>query len=123
MDQDMKDSKENDQQVVKQVCENLDASIERMDAETRHKLIAIRENALAQRQPMFILNWAKAAFATVFAVALSILIINTQLPFTADNSLEEESIEAMELMAAQDTLELYEELEFYAWLAEEDAAS
>lgn len=119
----MQNSNENDQQFVKQVCENLDASLERIDAETRHKLITAREKALAQRQPIFTFNWSNAAFATAFTVALAILIVTTQLPFTTNNVLEEEGIEAMELMAAQDTLELYEELEFYTWLAEEDAAS
>ncbi len=119
----MKNSNENDQQLVDQVCENLDASIERIDAETRHRLVAAREKALAQRKPLLGFNWGTAAFASIFTAALAVLIVTTQLPISSDNLLEEESIEAIELMAGQDTLDLYEELEFYAWLAEEDAAS
>ena len=121
MHKNISDDNESNQALVEKVCENLDASLQRMDAETQHKLIAAREKALTQRASLFTFNWPKAALAAACSVALAILVITTQ--FSTQSLLQGEGVEVLELTAAQDTLELYEELEFYTWLAEEDAAS
>ena len=44
----------------------------------------------------------------------------TELAHELNQPLQGEGVEAIELIASQDTFELYEELEFYTWLAEED---
>lgn len=119
-------SNQNEQQFVTKVCEALDASVERVNAETTHKIIAARQQALAQQKQntLFALNWSKATLATALSIFVAVLIVKTQLPTTMkQGAIEEESIEAMELMAAQDTFDMYEELEFYTWLAEEDVAT
>lgn len=110
-----------EQEFVTQVRDALDDSVERIDAETRHNIIAARQQALAQHKQntFFASSWSKAAIATTLSIFVAVLIVKTQLP----GSIEEESIESMELMAAQDTLDMYEELEFYTWLADEDATT
>ena len=110
-----------EQELVAKVKETLDASVERMDAETRHRIIAARQHALAQdkQRTSLIPMWGKAGLATAFTVLVAILVVKTYMP----ESIDEEGIEAMELIAAQDTLEMYEELEFYTWLAEEDVTT
>ena len=116
----------NEEELVAQVRESLDASVQRQDAETRHKLIAAREKALAQskRNSIFTSVWLKPAFATACAVFVAFFIINTQFPITQNqNVVQSNEIEIIETLAEQDNLELYEELEFYTWLAQEDAAT
>ncbi len=110
-----------EQELVTQIREALDDSVERIDAETRHKINAARQKALAQQKQstFFALRWGTAGIATALSIFIAILIIKTQLP----GSIEEEDIEAIELMAAQDTFDMYEELEFYTWLAEEDVTT
>lgn len=110
-----------EKEFVTQIREALDASVERIDAETRHKINAARKQALAQQKQntFFASHWGKAGIATALSIFIAILIVKTQLP----GPIEEEGIEAMELMAAQDTFDMYEELEFYTWLAEEDVTT
>jgi len=115
-----KDSK-NEQEFVSQIREALDTSVKRLDAGTRHKIIASRKRALAKHNEnsSFILRWSKPAFAIAASVLIVLAIVQIQSP----NTLEQENIEALELIVAQDTLDMYEELDFYAWLADEDVTT
>ena len=119
----MSDEKQNvsEQKFVAQVTEALDASVDRIDAETCQKINVARRRALEQnkRKSFFAPTWNKTVLAAALSIFVAVLVVKTQ--FQAP--IEEENIEAMELMAAQDTLDLYEELEFYTWLAEEDVAT
>ncbi len=105
-----------DEELVSKVCEALDDSVKRIDAETSQRIIAARQQALAKAPKKFAFPKFIVAAATAFSILLAVIIVNTQL----NQPLESESVEAMELIAVQDTLELYEELEFYTWLVEED---
>ena len=116
----LKDSS-NDQGFVSQIRETLDASVEQMDADTCHKIIMSRKLALAQHKEKSssMLGWSKPAFAIAITVLVALVIVKLQLP----NTMEQENIEAIELIVSQDTLDLYEDLDFYAWLADEDVAT
>lgn len=124
----MSEEKQNssEQDFVAQINEALDASVDRIDAETRQKLNAARRNALAQqKQKVFLASsWSKAIFATALSVFVAVLVVKTQFPVTTEQGvIEEENLEALELIAAQDTLDMYEELEFYSWLVDEDVTT
>ena len=115
-----------EQEFVAQINEALNASAGRIDAETRQKLNAARRNALSQQKQNLFLssNWSKAIFATALTVLVGVLVVKTHNPFPQGQGvIEEDNIEALELMAAQDTLDLYEELEFYSWLVDEDVTT
>ena len=107
-----------DEKLVSQVCEALDDSVNRINAETSQRIVAARQQALASSPRRFFSTKFFAVTATAFSIFLAVMIVNTQL----NQPLENEGVEAIELMASQDTFELYEELEFYTWLAEEDVA-
>ena len=107
-----------EEKLVSHVREALDDSVNRIDAETSQRIIAARQQALAKAPRKFAFPKLLTAAATAFSILLVVVIVNFQL----NKPLETEGVEAMELIAAQDTFELYEELEFYTWLLEEDAA-
>ena len=105
-----------DEKLVSQVCEALDDSVSRINAETSQRIIAARQKALASSPRKFGSGKFFAVTATAFSIVFAVTIVLTQL----NQPIENESVEAIELIASQDTFELYEELEFYTWLAEED---
>ncbi len=124
----MSNDKQNssERELLTRISKALDDSVDRLDAETCHKLNAARQRALAQqkRKTFFTSNWNKAILATAFTVFIAVLVVKPQWPLINEQGvIEEESFEAMELMAAQDALDLYEELEFYTWLADEDVTT
>ena len=104
--------------MVSQVCEALDDSVNRINAETSQRIVEARQQVLASSPRKFFSAKFFAVTATAFSIFLAVIIVNTQL----NQPLENEGVEAIELMASQDTFELYEELEFYTWLVEEDVA-
>lgn len=124
MSKDKQNSSEQD--FVAQISEALDASVDRIDADMQQKLNAARRHALSQqKQKVFLASsWNKAIFATALSILVAVLVVKTQFPSSTEQGLiEEESIEALELIAAQDALDMYEELEFYSWLVDEDVTT
>jgi len=104
--------------LVSQVCEALDDSVQRIDAETNQSIIAARQQALAQSFKRFTMPKIFAA-ATALSIFVAVLLVNTQFnPFV-----DAENTQSVELAATPDTIELYEELEFYTWLVDEDVTS
>ena len=114
----------NDEKLVSQVSDALDDSVNRIDAETSQRIVAARKQALILNES----KWAPRKFsvpklftaaATALSIFIAVMIVNSQLN---QPTLSEEN-EVIELVATQDTIELYEELEFYTWLVEEDVTS
>ena len=95
----------------------LDRSAGTLDAKTRARLRAARREALAQAQAPrgFAPRWlvpvgAVTALAVVAALGLWWMPIAAPPPMAA-------SVEEAELLFATDNLELYQNLDFYRWLA------
>ncbi|MBT8124367.1 MAG: hypothetical protein KJO81_06040 [Gammaproteobacteria bacterium] len=107
-----------DEKLVSQVCDALDNSVNRIDAETSQKIIAARKSALERTPQRFSLPKLFAVAATALSIFIAVIIVKTQLnqPLVNEDT-------TMEMVASQDTFELYEELEFYTWLVEEDVTS
>lgn len=95
------------------------ASTERLDAATRSRLTQARYAALqAVRARAHWANWKWGLPAGLAAVlALSVLTNWRTAEPPVPNALDDLSI-----VAASDNLELLEDVDFYAWLAERDAA-
>jgi hypothetical protein len=109
----------NDEKVVLQVCEVLDVSVSHIDAETSHLIVAARKKALARAPEKF--SWPKllVATATAFSIFIAVILVNKQF----NQPLETDNLEAIELVANvadQDAIDLYEDLEFYTWLVDQD---
>jgi len=93
----------NDEKLVSQVCDALDDSVNRIDAETSQRIIAARENALKLTPKRFGVPKLFAAAATAFSILIAVVIVTSQLNQPVGN----EETQAIELVATQDAIELY----------------
>ncbi len=111
---------EKDKALMKRASSLLDDAAENLDEKTLASLRQIRRKALDSATQSTGVNWMLpaggfAAIATVAIVSVSI--------WTA-NPIEDELTHAfsdIELLTSSESLEFYEELEFYAWIDEQDA--
>ncbi len=110
-----------DEQVAAQVKQQLERKAGELDAATLSRLRQARALALAEldrQTPRRATHWLWAggfATASVFAVALLVLVNNEQ----PANQGFEELLADTELLGEPDELEFFEELEFYVWLEEQ----
>jgi len=113
------------------VKKTLDDSQEQLDSATQLRLQAIRKEAIKQglgREGMPHTNvggnwpsWVLPASGFASIALVAVLTIGLwQQTGTEQNLLA--NLEDMSLLIASDDLELYEELEFYQWLADEQNA-
>ena len=90
-----------------------------LDANTQQRLAEIRAQTMQQTQS----NRSRKrllpalALASCAVLAFIILIKQPQDPLPAATS-----ITAFEIVSSEDELEMFEELEFYVWLAQQDDA-
>ena len=112
-----------DEELVAEVRKALDRRTDGLEEETLHRLREIRLSALDMaennRAPIFSLRrWITAggfAMVAVMVLAISIWFVpqRRNLPIRQPDEVE--------IITAQEQLELYEELEFYRWLSVESA--
>lgn len=112
--------KDLDMALQKTVVNALEDSIEHLDAHTLSRLNQARHHALAQADKPRLLNtqWLKAG---AFAVLL-VTVINGVLIFSTPN-VQHMDTDAIELIVANDDYELLQNLDFVAWMIEEEHAS
>lgn len=115
------DQEPRDEALERRAREAFDASVERLDEDTRARLRKARHAAVARlesrRRPAW-LGWAPVAVAASAAlVAVLLWRAPADSPQPVAGSSVAESLEALEMVAAGDDLDLVaEDLEFYAWL-------
>lgn len=100
--------------------EVFEASVEQLDAGTRSRLLEARRAAVARlesRRPAW-QGWAPVAMAASAAlVAVLLWRAPAESPVPVASSGATEAIDALEVVAAGDDLDLVaEDLEFYVWL-------
>jgi anti-sigma-K factor RskA len=88
-----------------------------LDADTSRQLAQAREKALQQPQPFWRMSYVVPAMVMASVVAIAILLTQ-QLPGQS-TQFSPDSIEAIEILSSSDELEMFENLEFYAWLEEQ----
>lgn len=108
-----------DEKLVAKVCEALDDSVNRIDAETSQSIIAARQQALVKSSKRFSMPKYFAAAATACSIFIAVMVVTTQW----NQPIDTKETQTIELVATQDAIELYEELEFYTWLVDEDVTS
>jgi hypothetical protein len=101
--------------LVQKIKQTLDQ--QPLDADTSRQLAQAREKALQQPQPFWRMSYVVPAMVMASVVAIAILLTQ-QLPGQS-TEFSPDSIEAIEILSSSDELEMFENLEFYAWLEEQ----
>lgn len=98
----------------------LDASADNLDLRTQSRLLAIRREAIERmtaprERRLRMPRWVPAgAFVTAMvAVAIALVVV----PGPNRQRQQVSKVEDLEIVASGESLELYEDLEFYQWLA------
>ena len=111
---------------LKRACASLDERSERLQPHMASRLRAARNQAMESQQRHIYRGWMPAmasAFAVIMAVGLWFGNVNNQ-DIPQDNSIAQMSYEKrpadLEILAVANGLELFQELEFYNWLEQED---
>ncbi len=102
------------------VIGSLDESIEHLDAHTLSRLNQARHRALAQVEKPRLFNpqWLKAG---AFAFLL-VTVINGWLFFSTSN-IQQMNTDDFEMIVASEDYELIQDLDFVAWMIEQEHAS
>lgn len=106
--------KKSDEQFAQEAKALFDDSVDKLDAATLSTLNQGRHRALEEgRSPRAEwMRWAPAA-----GVATAVLIgVMVTLPQPGEVEVMPEAMTDMEILLGEDSLEMYEELEFYSWL-------
>jgi len=93
----------------------LDQGLEGIEPDVARRLRRARHEAIAQADRPRLRRWAPAAALALASLVLAVVILGpakkpADLPLTAAD---------LEIIAADDSLQFYEELDFYQWLAVE----
>lgn len=99
-------------QKIKQTLDN-----EPFDKALQHRLKKARYVALEQTQTSLMSRYAAPAIAFASLCAIALIITLTLSPSTVPDDIN--NIEAFEIITSKDSLEMYENLEFYLWLDDE----
>ncbi len=108
---------ENDKAFLKRIKTELDAELAQLDARTLARLRTARRQAVHGAAPAHTpFHGRRLALAALGTAALAAGVIGlwpeTQPPAVMTSSLEDN-----EILQARDNLDLYQNLEFYRWLA------
>jgi len=106
---------------IANVKKALDLSAENLDAGTQSKLTQIRYKALdaGEHKGFDIRQWFTLPVAGWASACLIVLGLTIYMNQPNNGTLP--PLEDIDLLAAEDNLDFYDGLEFYAWLAEENA--
>ena len=118
---------EQESDFVVQAHATLDDSLNHLDTRTTARLQAMRKQTIAEyrekgkgAQPRQ--RWLVPATALAATVVVAVLAIGRWQQNASDHNIMA-NLEDMSLLTDKEDLELYEELEFYQWLADEQSTS
>ncbi len=103
---------------LEKVRTTLDTSVENIDVRIQSRLSRIREEALRNKSTR-LRQWLYLP-VTGIAAALAVLIASVLYFNRPDQVHQIDYFEDVEILASSDSLEFYANLDFYAWLAEEE---
>lgn len=113
---------EDDHSFIKKIKQELDEGTERLPAGIQSRLTRMRHEALeAGERQGFLARFTglNPALRWPGLVTASVAVLAVFLYFQTPGGIQP-NLEDIDLLASEDQLELYEELEFYAWLAEQE---
>lgn len=92
-----------------------DESVDALDGATLSKLNKGRHAALAElQQPRK--QWSRWMPATGAVAAILVAVVMLQTPSAIDDVAALSTVTDMEILLGEDSIEMLEELEFYAWI-------
>ena len=109
-------TKRTEQDFINLARDSFETSVQELDSDTLSDLAAIRAHALARRPAPHRQLLLVPAAALIF-IGLTIAIYNTLLSPASRHAPVQNDIE---LMSAQEGLELYDDVEFYEWLEDSE---
>ena len=111
-------NKDND--LLKTSRDALDESVEHLDANTLSRLNQARQKALSQKEssPPVNIHWIPAGALAALSITV---IVGSLILSSPESSLT--NLDEAEFMATNEEIELVEDLEFVAWLIEQENAS
>ncbi len=109
--------KQTDREFEQRIREELDANLEALDPAIARRLQQARREALDAVKPAHHPFWQPAIG---FAVAALLVLAVVIWPGMRQDTPPSVALTDFELIAADDSLQLFEELDFYEWLAESD---
>jgi hypothetical protein len=119
------DPRDRDSELEQRAKQLFDASVENLDGRTRARLAQARNRALERAtgshraaRAFGARNWL--ATAGVLAAVALVAVLVAQRTVVEDPGVEMAALDDLELLLGEDELEMLEELEFYAWLEEQE---
>ncbi len=109
-----------DERMVAGIRQQLDKSCNALDGQTLSRLNRIRHEALERKQTRgsrMLLPFGGFVTASVLVLAVTLFRPGPE----ADVSTGASPLEDLEILTSSDSLDLYEDYEFYQWLAENDS--
>jgi len=112
----------NEDEFLDKARKQLDNKSDQLDAATLSRLNQARQAALAQLKPQQ--SRLKSRWIPVSGLAAAVLLTSVFL-FKSEEIINasDPGVDEIEILAARDNLELYEQLDFYLWLIEEDSSA
>jgi hypothetical protein len=110
----------NEDELKSNIRQSLDDSVDTIDAEMLSKIRQIRAQAIDKAGAGNVL-WPKmlvGGLATACVMVLAIMLL-----FNSPTSMQAVPADDIELISSSDSLELFEDLEFYEWLEEDGLPS
>ena len=106
--------KKSDEKYAQEAKALFDESVDKLDAATLSTLNQCRQRALAEAhaQPTQWLRWVPAAGMA----AATLLVVMVILPDPASIQPVPAEVTDMEILLGEDSIEMLEDLEFYAWI-------
>ncbi len=106
--------KKSDEKYAQEAKTLFDESVDKLDAATLSTLKQSRQRALAEAhaQPTQWLRWVPAAGMA----AATLLVVMVILPDPANIQPVPAEVTDMEILLGEDSIEMLEDLEFYAWI-------
>jgi hypothetical protein len=117
-------SKHKEDELNTNIRQNLDESVDALDANTLSKIRQIRAQAVEKAEVRHV-NWPpnRQGFLVGSLVTACIMVFAVIILLKSPTPMQTVPIDDIELISSADSLELFEDLEFYEWLEEDGLPS
>lgn len=111
---------DDDRAMLETIVDSLDESLEHLDGHTLSRLNQARQRALTQtaRPQLFNAQWVKAGAIA----ALIFTLVNGWMMFSTPN-IQQMQTDEFELIVVNDDFDLMQDIDFIAWMIEQEHAS
>ncbi|VAX31928.1 hypothetical protein MNBD_NITROSPINAE05-379 [hydrothermal vent metagenome] len=114
-------NQDDEKSFLKKVKQSLDQGEENIPPETRSRLHRIRQEALRikEQEKSRVIKWLPTPYPALATAAVVLLAVLLSFPGDREQALFH-PLDDLEILASNNKIEFYEELDFYAWLTEEE---